>query len=638
MTTTLSRPRVRIRVRDLAGVVQPTATVTATEIESGRVITRGLETRWNLFAPVLPVGVHDLRVSAPALAAQERRVRILERDSLETFVLGAPDLPYYFRGRVKVPFDVPLSVAVAFVPGASARAGEIRALAQRVSNSSRPLEEPDSNRETIKQGVCSFVIPGADPALAAAFERAARALPYVQAAGVVVDRTARSTSFLTQEIVVRLKHGASMPPFVAHSGIDVRRALPYIPDTSVAGTDRLDSMALLDVCNQLAGDPAVEWAEPNLFSTMAIHSNDPLNTPFLQPHHGIIGSEAAWKYGNGTATTLAVLDLDGYPAHEDLVDRVAYRYNFPLASPALTLGEGHGTRAAGIAFATLNNGIGIAGVAGNASAIAIQLGATFDTTYAAAFVWAAGFDSGLPNPARLPAGAGAAVLSCSWGIAGVAAGALSTSAGGVSSCVFDLLENQGRGGSGAVVVFSAGNDGVDVAQASPFAAYPTNLAVTSVSTSPPDQRVICNTGADVDLCAPGGGPFADGSYGAPSVTTSTGITANALGQLYDDFAQTSCACPQVAGGAALLISIKPALTAAQVRNTLCTTAVKIDPAGGNWSGGLSPFYGFGRIDLGAAAGSVCGKWCKLFIMFRRVLTKLFNGTRRSTTWAGPAGS
>jgi hypothetical protein len=80
---------------------------------------------------------------------------------------------------------------------------------------------------------------------------------------------------------------------------------------------------------------------------------------------------------------------------------------------------------------------------------------------------------------------------------------------------------------------------------------------------------------------------------------------------YDDFGQTSCACPQVAGLAALMLSANPELTWVQVRQILRETAVQIDAANvdpvGQWvdtdGDGLadySQWYGYGRIDAQAA--------------------------------------
>jgi hypothetical protein len=628
MAAAVSRPRIRVRVRTVDGGAVPVARIAAAELRSGRRLDLSYDQDSRLFIhDELTSGTYDVTVEAPAFERQARRVEIPAGDALETFVLGAPGLPFYYRGRVKVPFDQPLSVAIALTPGATQRIADIRDLVQRLGGIVS-IPGPDANRESLAQGVAAFDIPDRRVDIAGSLEHAARALPFVQAAGVVVHRAARSTSFLTHEIVVRLQPGASMPAAVAAAGLEVRRELPYLRGTSVLGTDRLTTMELLTVCNRLADDPGVLWAEPNLFSTIVPHA-DPYYSAAQQPHHWIIDSASAWALANGSGSrsTIAILDMDGFPDHEDLRDRIGVTYNFVDRNTTLTSGTGHGTKAAGIALATTGNAVGVAGVAGAAKGIAAQISASFDTTFAEAFIWAAGLNPGTQRGGPPTLGSGADVISCSWGLDGVAAGAISTSPSwnGTMGGVFDLLEGQGRSGRGTVVVFSAGNEGVDLGTKYPWAAYPTNLAVASVTTTPPDQRVVCNFGVDVDICAPGGGLDA-ATQTSTSGTTTTSTDLNGNNEPYGSFSETSCACPQVAGAAAVLLSITPSLTAFQVRATLCATAVKIDPAGGAWSGGHSVYYGFGRLNLGAAANGSCGRICRML----RLLMRLFRSLRRPT--------
>lgn len=87
--------------------------------------------------------------------------------------------------------------------------------------------------------------------------------------------------------------------------------------------------------------------------------------------------------------------------------------------------------------------------------------------------------------------------------------------------------------------------------------------------------------SQVDICAPGYFVETTGDYNYPSYT-----------------AGTSLASPQVAAAAALLYSLNPNFTAAQIENFLKTSAVNIYPIHDNnlWAGKL----GVGRLDAGAA--------------------------------------
>ncbi len=141
------------------------------------------------------------------------------------------------------------------------------------------------------------------------------------------------------------------------------------------------------------------------------------------------------------------------------------------------------------------------------------------------------------------------------------------------------------------------------------------IAVASSTISPPDVSEVkistSNFGTLVDVCAPGGGP-AGGAEARTLSTTNvgTGDTAGsptAVTNDYDDFGQTSCACPQVAGVAALMLSANSNLTWVEVRDILRSTAERIDIGNadpvGQWIDtdmdgvvDFSQWYGYGRIN------------------------------------------
>ena len=115
--------------------------------------------------------------------------------------------------------------------------------------------------------------------------------------------------------------------------------------------------------------------------------------------------------------------------------------------------------------------------------------------------------------------------------------------------------NEGRGGLGAVVVFAAGNEDRVILD-DELAAIPEVLAVTAMDRY--DNPVpYTNTGASVDIAA-------------PSATVSTTIE----GGYTQQFGGTSAAAPVVSGIAGLILSMKPELTGAEVRQLLIDSAKK----------------------------------------------------------------
>jgi hypothetical protein len=218
-----------------------------------------------------------------------------------------------------------------------------------------------------------------------------------------------------------------------------------------------------------------------------------------------------------------------------------------------------------------------------------------DDDYANMFEWCAGLGGdyyGIGMPAPLLNGAD--VISNSWGRSDLI----------LPSNVGDALDSvaaSGRGGRGCVVVFSVGNDGDDYAFHYPLLEHEAVIRVSASTISPPDAAEILvsdsNYGSLVDVCAPGGDLNAGGALVlAPTAAFDYSKTG------YASFGQTSCACAQVAGVAALILVVKPHFTAEDVRDKLQQAASQIDAANPNapYLNGRSMFYGFGRVDAGAA--------------------------------------
>jgi subtilisin family serine protease len=105
-------------------------------------------------------------------------------------------------------------------------------------------------------------------------------------------------------------------------------------------------------------------------------------------------------------------------------------------------------------------------------------------------------------------------------------------------------------------------------------------------------------GRHVDISAPTGilttdvTPGGYGSYGGDDAWA-------------DGFSGTSAAAPVVSGVVALMLEANPRLTARDVREVLCDTAVRNDAGAADYDDeGWSPWYGCGRVDAGAAVAAV----------------------------------
>ena len=128
---------------------------------------------------------------------------------------------------------------------------------------------------------------------------------------------------------------------------------------------------------------------------------------------------------------------------------------------------------------------------------------------------------------------------------------------------------------------------VDTAVGYP-ASHPDAIAV-GASTDCDYRSQFSQYEGELDFVAPGGGGWnhiVTLDTPGPAGYAETDVTLN--------FGGTSAACPHAAGVAALLLSVRPDLTASQLRHLMRATS---DPIGGvTYTNGTNTFYGYGRLN------------------------------------------
>ncbi|MFC0252420.1 S8 family peptidase [Massilia consociata] len=355
----------------------------------------------------------------------------------------------------------------------------------------------------------------------------------------------------------------------------------------------------------MARDPSIEYAEPDRIMTHMATANDPY---YAQQWHytdttGGLRLPTAWDKSTGTGVVVAVIDT-GYRPHADLSGQHLPGYDFISTATVGNDGNGrdsdpsdpgdavvagecyagspasssswHGTHVAGTIAARTNNSLGVAGVAYNAKMIPVRVlgkcgGYTSDI--ADAITWSSGGTvSGVPANANK-----AQVLNLSLGGSGACDATTQTAINGARS-------------RGSVVVVAAGNDNMNVSNASP--ANCSGVIAVAATGKTGGRASYSNYGTLVDVAAPGG----DGSYSVIS-TLNTGTTAPGADN-YAGYQGTSMATPHVAGVAALMLAAKPTLTPDQVESILKSTA-RAFPA--TCSG-----CGTGIVDATAAVNAAIG--------------------------------
>lgn len=266
-----------------------------------------------------------------------------------------------------------------------------------------------------------------------------------------------------------------------------------------------------------------------------------------------INIETAWAISHGEGVTIAVLD-GGVHNHPDLTANLLPGWCVITNSATFDVVDDHGTSCAGVLAAVTDNGIGIAGVARSAKIL----------------------------PIRVRNGASTAQANVALGLLkardmGARVASISIAVGSLIDDLRDAVIAFER--AGGVVVAGMRN----IAGESSDDNFPPIIMVGATNDT---NNVVFQYGSNMDIVAP-----ATNLY-------STTATGDPLVYGYGVVAGNSYSAPTVAGVAALILSLRPELGAADVREILYQSANDTINAG--WTPGWDKYKGYGLLDAGAA--------------------------------------
>lgn len=286
------------------------------------------------------------------------------------------------------------------------------------------------------------------------------------------------------------------------------------------------------------------------------------NDPYWSQMWGLtrLQAETAWAVTRGNpAVKVAVVDT-GVSTHVDLPEaQISAGKDFSGEGGAngRSDGHGHGTHVTGTMIASVNNSVGVAGLAPDVSILPVKVLNSSGS----------GSDSSVAQGILYAANQGADVISMSLG-------------GGYSSTIATAVAYAIAQGS--LPVAAAGNSRTSGSPVSYPAALPGVLAVAATNSND-TYASFSNAGSYVDISAPG-----------------VGIWSTLPGNTYASWGGTSMATPHVSAVAALVMSRAAELgvIGVSVDLLLTSTADDLGPAG--WDSD----YGAGLVDPVVALAAV----------------------------------
>jgi thermitase len=368
------------------------------------------------------------------------------------------------------------------------------------------------------------------------------------ACGAPYAASAQDT-FVPGRLLVKFRHGsqnAAIRSAVQSVHGRISETLPGIGVMVLELPERANERAQASALAQRA---EIEFAEVDWIFPVQSTPNDPQYPN--QWHLTRIQAANAWGVTTGHEdVVIAILDTGVDANHPDLAGRLVPGWNVYNANSDTSDVHGHGTKVAGAAAASGNNGVGIASVAYGARVMPIRISAGDGSATASAManglIWAS------DRLAR---------------VANISYAASSSSTVRTAAQYFQ--------NAGGVVCISAGNQGTVLT-------YADNPYVLTVSATGSGDALasFTNTGTPINIAAPG-----------------VGILTTQRGGGYGSSSGTSFSSPVVAGVAALVFSANPNLSGPQAHQIIMDTSDDLGAAG--WD----PGYGWGRINAARAVSA-----------------------------------
>ncbi len=428
-------------------------------------------------------------------------------------------------------------------------------------------------------------------------------------------REVASRRVLTKQVLVRLAPGMAAGPLAAASGATVGGEVPYLPGHHLFTAPQAGGS--LNLAEWLRAQPGVMSAHAQLARQMIRRfvPNDPL---FTNQWHllntgqngGTPGADInvtnVWRAFRGAGVTIGIVDDGLQGTHPDLTNNVnfalGYDYNFNDNDPSPNvLFDFHGTAVAGVAAGRGDNGLGISGVAFEASLVGIRL-------------IAAPASDAQEAAAMLHSNSVVLVSNNSWGPPDGAQNL--TAPGPLMSAAFASGTATGRGGRGTIFLWAGGNGG-EIGDNSNYDGYANSIYTIAVGAlNDRGQRAsYSEPGANVVISAPAGNDLTRPQQGT-STTDLVGLDGDNNGTTgdpreYNDadytsrFNGTSSATPMVAGVVALLLQSNPNLGWRDVQEVLMRSATVNQPSDPDWFTNAAGFhfnhdFGAGLINAAAA--------------------------------------
>jgi hypothetical protein len=381
----------------------------------------------------------------------------------------------------------------------------------------------------------------------------------------------------TDELIVQIKPGHELPD------LDVLEYdLGGLPGVVRVGLNASTAFEVLDQVSRVAAQDGVAWAQPNAiwWARHFYTPNDPDYSSQWALHQANdmdMDAPECWDTTFGNASIIVSILDDGIDQdHPDISQVPGNDFTDEgTGGDHTTMCDGHGSCVGGCVSATIDNNLGVTGVAPGCRVMATRIFNAIDF-FGFCFGFIETTDAWIANGIGWATQNGARVTNSSWG------------GGSPSSVVTTAFENARA--AGVIHFGAAGNDG------SSSISYPASLSALNA------VAAINSSGSLASFSTYGSGLFCSAPGEGILTTDWVGSDGFAAGN-YATVDGTSFASPYAAGVAALVLSMDSSLSPDEVEDIMAATCKDRGAAGYDTS------YGWGIVSAAAAVEAVDTEDC-----------------------------
>lgn len=343
-----------------------------------------------------------------------------------------------------------------------------------------------------------------------------------------------------------------------YSSVNSIRSMHYAPDSiKILDVNEEDKSTLMEM---FRNDPNIEYVQEN-YRSKALIVPDDTNYSSNQSLFISYGAESAWIVTTGSSEVIvAILDTGIDTNHPEFFGRVLTQdwknFIYPYGIPEDD--HSHGTHVAGIIGANGNNSLGVTGMDWNCKLLPIKI---LDSS-------GSGSLSDLVDAIYYSVQKKAKVINLSIGFSGYIEGVLQ-----------DAIDEAYR--QGVIIVVAAGNDDINIS----------NTRLSPVCNDGNANKVIGVAALTVGDVRSSFSNYSSqyidvSAYGGELPSNIYGVLSTVPTNDYGKKSGTSMAAPAVSGIIALLLSLSPNLSPAQILDYLRLTAKPIDASNSSFVGQL----------------------------------------------------